>query len=269
MALKRVDVLLVEQGLAPSRQAAQVLIMAGSVMLGEQLVRKSSAMAPADAPLRVLAAPKYVSRGGYKLEKALDAFGLSPAGCVSLDIGASTGGFTDCMLQHGAQKVYAVDVGYGQLHQRLREDERVIVLERTNARHLQPEQIDHAAVTFATMDVSFISVKLVLPALLRCVQPGAHSVVLVKPQFEAGAAQTKKGVVRDRAVHIAVLQDICAWSAANGFAVEHLTFSPITGPKGNIEFLLHLRSAARGMAHIDLDAPVTHVQPQALTNPDM
>lgn len=231
----RLDVLLLERGLAATREQARALIMAGSATVDGVVVDKVGTKVDDEAVIAVAAAPRFVGRGGLKLEKALDAFQLDVSGMVVMDVGASTGGFTDCLLQRGAAKVYAVDVGYGQLDWRLRSDPRVITMERTNARYLTglPEPVD-----MATMDVSFISIRLVLPAIGRLLRPGAQAIVLVKPQFEAGRQQVGKGgVVRDPAVHRAVLRELVSWGDREGFGFQKLAVSPIRGPAGNVEFL--------------------------------
>lgn len=242
---RRIDQLLVECGLAQSRQRAQSALMAGLVYVGGRRVDKAGALVAADAEieLRGEACP-YVSRGGLKLARAVEAFHLELAGSVCMDVGASTGGFTDCMLQNGAAKVYAIDVGYGQLAWALRSDERVVNLERTNVRNLTENEVGEP-VDFASIDVSFISLKLVLPVVRRFLRPQGQIVALVKPQFEAGREQVgKNGVVRDAAVHTAVLRDIVGYCRENGFAPGGLTYSPVKGPKGNIEFLLWLCGCA-------------------------
>ena len=241
---KRLDVLLVERGLAESRQRAQAIIMSGQVYVKEQKVDKAGAQIPEDAPVEVRGQTlAYVSRGGLKLEKAMKTFeGIHLAGAVCGDIGASTGGFTDCMLQNGAVKVYAVDVGYGQLAWSLRSDERVVCLERTNARYLTHEQIPDE-LDFASVDVSFISLKLILPALRGLLKPEGQAVCLVKPQFEAGREKVgKKGVVRDPAVHLEVLRNFTQHAAEAGFTVKGIDFSPIRGPEGNIEYLGYMQA---------------------------
>ena len=238
----RLDLLLVERGLAETRQRAQALIMSGQVYVREQRVDKAGAQVEAGAPVEVRGQGlRYVSRGGLKLEKAMETFpGLNLNGAVCADIGASTGGFTDCMLQNGAAKVYAVDVGYGQLAWSLRQDPRVICLERTNARYLTREQIPDP-LDFASVDVSFISLRLILPALRALLKPAGQAVCLVKPQFEAGREQVgKKGVVRDPKVHLEVVEHFLADARETGFCVKGMTFSPIRGPEGNIEYLAHL-----------------------------
>jgi 23S rRNA (cytidine1920-2'-O)/16S rRNA (cytidine1409-2'-O)-methyltransferase len=235
----RLDVLLVERGLVESREQGRRLIQAGQVLVGDQVIDKPGTQVPASAELQLKATLPYVSRGGLKLAAALDAFGIDPAGKVCLDVGASTGGFTDCLLQRGALRVYAVDVGYGQLAWTLRQDPRVVVMERTNIRYLEslPEPCD-----LATIDVSFISLELVLPAVVRLVRPGADIVALIKPQFEAGKGQVGKGgVVRDPAVHQAVLEKVLGRAQAHRLTVCGLICSPLEGPAGNVEFLAHLR----------------------------
>jgi 23S rRNA (cytidine1920-2'-O)/16S rRNA (cytidine1409-2'-O)-methyltransferase len=210
--------------------------MAGDVTVDGRVVDKPGAKVEEDAAIAVKAVPKYVSRGGLKLEKALDEFGIDVAGMVVVDVGSSTGGFTDCVLQRGARRVYAVDVGYGQLDWRLRSDPRVVVMERTNVRYLGslPEPAD-----LAVMDLSFISLRLVIPAVARLLRPGGRMVALVKPQFEAGREQVGKGgVVRDPGVHRSVLLGLVEWGDREGFGVRMVTVSPIKGPAGNVEFLV-------------------------------
>lgn len=240
---ERLDIALVNRGLAPSRERARALIMAGQVYLGDRQVDKPGTQVPLDAEFRLAEAPeelKYVSRGGLKLEKALHTFGLNPSGLVALDVGASTGGFTDCLLRHGAARVYAVDVGRGQLAWSLRNDPRVVVMEHTNIRNLTslPEKV-----SCAVIDVSFISLQLVLPAIVSLLAPGAWIVALVKPQFEAGKAEVDRGagIISDPAVHNRVLHELQAWIPRHTpFRVQGLTDSPIYGRDGNREFLLHL-----------------------------
>ena len=238
---KRLDVLLTERGLAESRQKAQAIIMAGQVFWQGKRMDKAGASVPEDAELEVRGGLKYVSRGGLKLEKAMETFELPDlTGAVAIDAGASTGGFTDCMLQNGAAKVYAVDVGYGQLAWSLRSDPRVVCMERTNVRYLTAEQIPEP-LDFGSVDVSFISLRLILPALRPLMKESGELVCLVKPQFEAGKEKVgKKGVVRDRKVHLEVLEQFLRHAAECGFFVKDLTFSPIRGPEGNIEYLGHL-----------------------------
>jgi 23S rRNA (cytidine1920-2'-O)/16S rRNA (cytidine1409-2'-O)-methyltransferase len=235
---QRVDVLLVERGLVESREKAQAAVLAGSVRIAERPVLKAGERVPVDADLSVTAAAPYVSRGGEKLAHALDTFHLDVSGLTCLDLGASTGGFTDCLLQHGARRVYAVDVGYGQLDYRLRTDPRVVVMERTNARDLPdlPEPID-----LCTIDVSFISLEKVIPAAIRQLRAGGRIVALLKPQFQGQRHEIGKGgVVRDPQVHAAIIARFTAWAIARRLWVLGLTASPLLGPAGNREFLVLL-----------------------------
>ncbi|MEY8259978.1 TlyA family RNA methyltransferase [Oscillospiraceae bacterium 50-60] len=253
----RLDVLLVERGGLESRQKAQATIMSGLVYVGGRRMDKPGAAVPDDAEIEIRGNTlQYVSRGGLKLEKAMASFPITLAGAVCADIGASTGGFTDCMLQNGADKVYAVDVGYGQLAWRLRSDERVVCLERTNARYLSREHIPEE-LDFASVDVSFISLKLILPPLCALLREGGHAASLIKPQFEAGREKVgKKGVVRDPAVHREVLERFLEHAQAAGFAVLGLTYSPIRGPEGNIEYLGYLEKGPWAPVEFDLEALV-------------
>ena len=239
---ERLDVLLVERGLAETREKAKRTIMAGLVFSNETRLDKPGEKVSSDIPLRVKGkVMPYVSRGGLKLEKALKVFELDVKDKILLDIGASTGGFTDCALQNGATMSYALDVGYNQLAWKLRQDERVVVMERTNFRYVTPADLQKGMPTFASIDVSFISLKLILPVLKTLLAPGSDTVALVKPQFEAGREQVgKKGIVRDAKVHEQVLEIIIAFALDQGFDVKNLSYSPITGGDGNIEFLLHL-----------------------------
>lgn len=258
MAKKRLDVAMVEQGLAESRQKAQAIIMAGQVYVNGQKVDKAGAPVTEDAAIEVRGKTlRYVSRGGLKLEKAMQLWPITLNGFVCADIGASTGGFTDCMLQNGAEKVYAVDVGYNQLDWRLRTHPQVVCMERTNARYLTREQIPDP-LNFFSVDVSFISLNLILPALRPLMQETGEGVCLVKPQFEAGKDKVgKKGVVRDPAVHLEVLEHFLEHAAHAGFSVKDITFSPIRGPEGNIEYLGYL-SVRQGPAYSgDLSALVS------------
>ncbi len=236
---KRVDVLLAERGLCGSREKAKAQIMAGGVLADGRPVRQASELFDESALIEIKGdACPYVSRGGLKLEKAMDEFGISLTGRVCADIGASTGGFTDCMLKKGAEYVYAVDVGYGQFDWKLRNDERVCVMERTNARYLERLEKE---VGFASVDVSFISLALIFPALLR-LGDDIEVVTLIKPQFEAGKDKVgKKGVVKSKDVHIDVINKIRDCAAALGLTMAALTFSPIKGPNGNIEYLAHYK----------------------------
>lgn len=254
---KRLDVLLTEQGYADTRSKAQAIIMSGLVYVDGQKADKPGVSFEETVSVEVRgAACPYVSRGGLKLEKAMAEFPIELNGCICGDIGASTGGFTDCMLQNGASKVYSVDVGYGQLAWKLREDPRVVCMERTNARYLTHEQIPDE-LDFASIDVSFISLKLILPAVANVLKDGGYVASLVKPQFEAGREKVgKKGVVRDTAVHKEVLEHYLEHAREAGFGVLGLTYSPIRGPEGNIEYLGFLQKGAETTAAFDLDALV-------------
>lgn len=247
---ERLDVLLVEQNYYDSREKAKAAIMAGLVFADGERIDKAGTKVPRDAKITVKGAPHpYVSRGGLKLEKAIRTFGLDLSGAVVLDIGASTGGFTDCALQNGASAVYAVDVGYNQLDWSLRSDPRVHVMERTNFRYMQPGDLPGPAPTFATIDVSFISLRLMLPPLRQILAPGGQTVALIKPQFEAGRDKVgKSGVVRDPDVHRDVLRSVTAFAVETGFAVKGLTYSPITGGEGNVEFLVWLGTESQDPA---------------------
>lgn len=257
MKKQRVDILLVERGLAESRSQAQRLVMAGQVRSEGEIVLKPSQSLPSSAELVVEQGPRYVSRGGEKLEAALQSFSLRVDGWVCADLGASTGGFTDCLLQHGAARVFAIDVGQGILHWKLRQDERVIIMEKTNARFLErlPEPVD-----LVTIDASFISLKLLLPVVSGWLKPPASGgmqsgnvLALIKPQFEAGRKQTSRGdgVIRDHAIHRQVLSDVLGFSESDGYGVQGLITSPLLGPKGNVEFLAWL--AYPGAPREDLD----------------
>jgi 23S rRNA (cytidine1920-2'-O)/16S rRNA (cytidine1409-2'-O)-methyltransferase len=275
----RLDQLLVERGLAETRSKAQALILAGSVRVAGAPGAKAGELLAADAAVEVVAALPYASRGGYKLAHALDSFALDPAGLIALDVGASTGGFTHVLLQRGAARIYAVDVGYGQIDWRLRQDPRVVVIERTNIRYLEalPEVADRGwergddvsatspiphppspiLAECATIDVSFISLKLVLPALQRLITAKAWIVALIKPQFEAGAAQVGKGgVVRDPAVHALVLRQVLHFAASVDLAPHGLARSPITGPAGNVEFLAWMGAAG---PELDVERAIAEV----------
>ena len=238
MVRRRLDILLVERGLVESRQQAQSLIMAGEVLVNDDVVDKPGKRVPQDALVTLHQRMPYVSRGGLKLEHALDRFEVSVEGAVAADVGASTGGFTDCLLQRGAVRVYAIDVGYGQLAWRLRQDPRVVVLERTNIRYLEglPEPAD-----LATVDVAFISLELVFPRVVSLLHSQGQIVALIKPQFEAGREQVARGgVVRDPAVHRDVLEKVVSWGLEHGLRIRGLTPSPMRGPAGNVEFFAHL-----------------------------
>lgn len=238
MARVRLDVLMAQRGLAESRERAQALILAGEVSVDGVQAQKPGQLVPSEAEITVRQPEPYVSRGGYKLAAALDRFKIPVAGLVAVDIGASTGGFTDVLLQRGAARVYAVDVGRGQLHWRLRRDPRVVVLDRTNARYLTalPERPQ-----LATIDVSFISLKLVIPPVLRLLEPGSSIIVLIKPQFEAGRKEVGRGgIVRSPEVHRRVLAELAAWLPGQGLCIRGLMPSPIRGASGNLEFLAWL-----------------------------
>jgi len=239
---ERLDVLLVARGLVASREMARRLIMAGEVTVGGRLVDKPGTKVPREAAIELRALPRFVSRGGEKLAAALEAFPVPVAGAVCADVGASTGGFTDCLLQRGAARVYAIDVGYGQLDYRLRQDERVVVLERTNARYL--ERLAET-VSLVTIDASFISLRLLLPVVRGWLVPEGSVLALIKPQFEAGKREVGKGgVVRNVAVHRRVLEEVLASAAACGFTPRGLIRSPLLGPAGNTEFLAWLTIGA-------------------------
>jgi 23S rRNA (cytidine1920-2'-O)/16S rRNA (cytidine1409-2'-O)-methyltransferase len=246
---QRLDDAMVDRKLAESRARARALVLAGDVLVDDETVRTAGKPVRAEQMIALRERQRFVSRGGEKLDHALSTFGIDPAGFVCADFGASTGGFTDCLLSHGAERVYAIDVGYGQLHQRMRDDPRVVVMERTNVRLLEslPEAID-----LVTIDVSFISLKLVLPVAATVLKPGGWCVPLIKPQFEAGRGQVGKGgVVRDAAVHRSVVRHILMEAASLGLQVVDVTQSPLTGPAGNIEFLAALRRSENNGSNID------------------
>ncbi|MFF5995445.1 TlyA family RNA methyltransferase [Lysinibacillus sp. KU-BSD001] len=245
---ERVDVLLVERGLCETREKAKRSIMAGLVYSNETRIDKAGEKIVIDAPLQVKGSDlKYVSRGGLKLEKALQIFDMSVEGKLMLDIGSSTGGFTDCALQNGAKHCYALDVGSNQLAWKIRSDERVTVMEKTNFRYTKPEDLVEGLPDFATIDVSFISLSLILPVLKTVLMPGGDVMALVKPQFEAGKENVgKKGIVREPKIHLAVLEQTATMATEVGFVVVDASFSPITGGEGNIEFLFHLKNPKDG-----------------------
>ena len=249
----RLDVLLVNKNLAPSREKAKAYIMSGIVYVNDQKEDKAGDLFEDTAKIEVRGDTlRYVSRGGLKLEKAVNEFGLDFTGMVCLDIGASTGGFTDCMLQNGAAKVYAVDVGHGQLAWSLRNDERVVCMEKTNFRYMTPADLPES-VDFASCDVSFISLTKILPPAWELLKDGAQMVCLIKPQFETTKEKVgKKGVVRDIKVHKEVVQTILIFALNAGFTLIHLDFSPIRGPEGNIEYLLHIRKRNKSEEEISL-----------------
>ncbi len=251
---ERLDVLLVKRGLAVSREKAKAVIMAGNVYVENQKEDKAGTMFPDTVNIEVRGSTlKYVSRGGLKLEKAMDHFGLDLTGKICMDVGSSTGGFTDCMLQNGAVKVYAIDVGHGQLDWKLRNDPRVVCMEKTNIRYVTPEQIEDRA-DFSSIDVSFISLTKVLIPVYHLLKEEGEVVCLIKPQFEAGREKVgKKGVVRDAQVHLEVIEKVMDFAREAGYGLMHLEYSPIKGPEGNIEYLLHLKKSAPGL----LDSPQT------------
>ena len=257
---ERLDVLLVEKGLANSRELAKAYIMAGNVYVDGQKEDKAGTKVAVNADIEVKGSQmKYVSRGGYKLEKAINEFGVQLEGKICLDIGASTGGFTDCMLQNGASKVYAIDVGYGQFAWKLRQDERVVCLEKTNVRYVTHEQVPDEG-DFASIDVSFISLTKVLPAVLGVLGPNGQLVCLIKPQFEAGREKVgKKGVVRDINVHREVIEMIVNYVCAQNLGILALDFSPIKGPEGNIEYLIYLDKSQTGMNEEEVTARLEEV----------
>ena len=249
---ERLDILLVNRGLAPSREKAKTMIMEGNVFVNHNREDKAGSTFPDDCMIEIHGTTlKYVSRGGLKLEKAMTHFGITLEGKVCMDIGASTGGFTDCMLQNGAVKVYSVDVGYGQFAWKLRQDPRVVCMEKTNIRYVTPEDIDDK-LDFASVDVSFISLTKVLGPARALLTDQGQMVCLIKPQFEAGREKVgKKGVVRDKKVHEEVIQKIEDFCLSNGFSIHNLEYSPIKGPEGNIEYLLYMENDNREPVTID------------------
>jgi len=264
MSKIRLDLLIFQRGLTESRERARAEIMSGRVFVNGRRVDKPGTFVDEDSEIELKGALEFVSRGGLKLQKALAYFKIDPKGKICLDCGASTGGFTDCLLKGGAAKVYAVDVGYGQLAWIIRNDPRVVVMERTNIRYVTKEQIPET-IDLVVIDVSFISLKLVLPVVKELLKPEGEVVCLIKPQFEAGKDKVgKKGVVRDKSVHIEVLENFLGYAESSGFSVRGLTFSPIKGPEGNIEYLGHLGygkaadidiKAIVEASHAELDAP--------------
>ncbi len=268
MEKERLDVLLVQKGLFESRERAKTSIMAGLIYVNGERADKPGSIYHADSEIEIRKNPNpFVSRGGLKLDKAINFFGIDLKGKKTMDVGASTGGFTDCMLQNGAEKVVAIDVGYGQLAWQLRNDERVLNLERTNIRYVKPEDIG-MAVDFASIDVSFISLKIVLPAVKQLLNQAAGEVLcLIKPQFEAGRDKVgKHGVVRDIAIHRQVVEEIVSFAIGVGFGVKGITYSPIKGPEGNIEYLCYLsfgagtRDIGEILPEIDNTVKQSHVE---------
>lgn len=255
---ERLDVLLVNRGLAVSREKAKTMIMAGNVFVNNNREDKPGTTFPDDCEIEIHGnVLKYVSRGGLKLEKAMAQFGIVLDDKICMDIGASTGGFTDCMLQNGAKKVYAVDVGYGQFAWKLRQDPRVVCMEKTNIRYVTPQDIEDV-LDFASVDVSFISLTKVLPAAKELLCEDGQMVCLIKPQFEAGREKVgKRGVVRDQAVHEEVMEHVISFALENGFSILNLEYSPIKGPEGNIEYLVHLQKSAKPQMEPGVDIHAT------------
>ena len=251
---ERLDVLLVSRGLAPSREKAKTMIMEGNVFVNNNREDKAGSTFADDCKIEIHGNTlKYVSRGGLKLEKAMTHFGITLDGKVCMDIGASTGGFTDCMLQNGASKVYSVDVGYGQFAWKLRQDPRVVCMEKTNIRYVTPEDIDDA-LDFASVDVSFISLTKVLGPARALLKDNGQMVCLIKPQFEAGREKVgKKGVVRDKAVHEEVINKVIDFALEIGFSVHNLEYSPIKGPEGNIEYLVYIEKTSEAVKEVSVD----------------
>lgn len=261
---ERLDVLLVQRGMAASREKAKAMIMAGEILVDGEREDKAGSMFPDTVTITQKGRPlPYVSRGGLKLEKAMTHFDLDLKGKICMDVGASTGGFTDCMLQNGAVKVYAVDVGHGQLDWKLRNDERVVCMERTNIRYVTPEELDEP-VQFVSIDVSFISLTKVLLPVRNLMEDGAQMTALIKPQFEAGREKVgKKGVVRDPKVHLEVIEQVIRYATSISFGVRHLEFSPIKGPEGNIEYLLHLVKLPEGTVEEEISVSPEEVVKRA------
>lgn len=261
MIKKRLDVYLTENNMVASRSMAQSIIMAGEVYINNQKASKAGEIVTGEEKIEIRSKTlKYVSRGGLKLEKAMSSFGISLNNKICMDIGASTGGFTDCMLQNGAEKVYSVDVGYGQLAWKLRQDERVINMERTNIRYLTEEHLSDRP-SFFSVDVSFISLKLVLPVAYKLTSDDCQGVCLIKPQFEAGREKVgKKGVVRDKAVHFEVIKNVLEFTRETGFVVCGLDYSPIKGPEGNIEYLMYISKKGEDInPDINLTVEQSHI----------
>ena len=259
----RLDVYMAENSLAEGRSRAQALIMSGVVYVNGQKADKAGMSVSEKDEIEVREGLRYVSRGGLKLEKAMQSFGAELSGKVCMDIGASTGGFTDCMLQNGASKVYSVDVGYGQLAWSLRTDERVVNMERTNIRYVEPENLEEL-LDFASVDVSFISLKLIFPVMKKLLKDGGEGVCLIKPQFEAGKEKVgKNGVVREKNTHIEVIEAVFGYAKENGFKAIGLDFSPIKGPKGNIEYLLSIKNEEAEGEVFDIEAVVDAAHEEA------
>ncbi len=265
LAKIRLDIYLTENGLAPSRSAAQAMIMAGDIYIDNQKAMKAGEMLKGTETVEIRGkGAQYVSRGGLKLEKAMKVFPIDLTEKVCMDIGASTGGFTDCMLQNGASRVYSIDVGYGQLAWKLRQDLRVVNMERTNIRHLSAEMLDDTP-DFFSVDVSFISLKLVLPVVFEVLSKNGEGVCLIKPQFEAGREKVgKKGVVREKSTHIEVIETVLDFTKEIGFQIKGLDFSPVRGPEGNIEYLMHIKKCAELSEEFDITQLVDLSHSQAI-----
>jgi len=257
---ERIDVLLVQRGLVSSRERAKQLIMAGNVFVNDQLTDKPGKLVSIDSTIVLKESDTcpYVSKGGLKLKKAIDTFNINVKGKIAIDVGASTGGFTDCLLQHGADFVYAVDVGYGQLDWKIRNDERVEVIERTNIRYVKPEQFQRQ-IELAVIDVSFISLDKVIPVINSIIKPESDIIALIKPQFEAGREFVHKGIVKDPEIHRSVIKKICDLSIRESLAIKGLTFSPIKGSSGNIEFLIWLKKSNSDQCLNDIDSLIDNV----------
>ncbi|QDX93562.1 TlyA family RNA methyltransferase [Brevibacillus laterosporus] len=257
MKKERLDVLLADRGLYETREKAKRAVMAGLVIVAGDRCDKPGTKFPEDVVIHVKGdLHPYVSRGGLKLEKAIKEFNIDLTDRIMMDIGSSTGGFTDCALQNGAKKVYAIDVGYNQLAWKLRQDERVVVMERTNFRHMDPTAFEHEMPNMASIDVSFISLRLILPVLFMFLQEGGNVLALVKPQFEAGKEKVgKNGIIRDATVHRQVVEEIAGFATTVGFQVKGVSYSPITGGEGNIEFLLHLYKPLTDEQEAEQDEP--------------
>ncbi|MGB9598027.1 MAG: TlyA family RNA methyltransferase [Candidatus Poribacteria bacterium] len=257
---ERIDVLLVQRGLAPSRERAKQLIMAGNVFVNDQLVDKPGNLVSIDSTivLKNTDPCPYVSRGGLKLKKAIDTFNINVKGKIAIDVGASTGGFTDCLLQNGVDFVYAIDVGYGQIDWKIRNDKRVEVIERTNIRYVKPDQFQKP-ISLVVIDVSFISLDKVIPVVNSIIQPEGDIIALIKPQFEAGREFVRKGIVKDPNIHRLVIKKICDLAVKESLNIKGLTFSPIKGSSGNIEFLIWLKKSYNDQYLNDIDVLIDNV----------
>lgn len=261
---ERIDVLLVQRELVPSRERAKQLIMAGNVFVNDQLIDKPGKLVSIDSNIALKNNDlcPYVSRGGLKLKKAIDRFNINVKGKIAIDVGASTGGFTDCLLQYGVDFVYAIDVGYGQLDWKIRNDERVEVIERTNIRYVKPEQFQKP-INLAVIDVSFISLDKVIPVVNTIIQPESDIIALIKPQFEAGREFVRKGIVKDPDIHRLVIKKICDLAVKESLKIKGLTFSPIKGSSGNIEFLIWLKKSYKDQCLDNIDSLIDNVVNEA------